>query len=362
LSPVALLALPVVLRFGVPANRVTWLYIALFGTVAMSAWLNGSSSMQLLLFSRSLVASYLIYRLVDMYANAGTLPELLRACVALGALQVPLVALERLLYDYIPAARSGGIIYEDIGIGTFRDDPSLAFFLLMLVAFLLLSGHRSVVRRHRIATAWLSFGVMMTNADICKLALLLIWGMYLLSHLSVRTVLASVATAGALITALFAPGVGQAIQERTESRVVSIFTQSHDAKSYLKGNYARGAALVYYLNRDVLWFGDGPSRFTNVITKVRQRGNTGHAFTYYSEVGLIGWGLSALVFLAIAVPGRLTPMPLLNLAAFMSVQILSFTTEVLNHVGVFLIYCIIVNTYRLRPGKTQPAPAEMQPA
>ena len=67
-------------------------------------------------------------------------------------------------------------------------------------------------------------------------------------------------------------------------------------EAFLSGSYGRGAAIAYYLNQDIKWFGDGPSKYFNVFSNIRMRGNTGHIFTFYSEVGLFGWLLSVLIF------------------------------------------------------------------
>jgi hypothetical protein len=116
---------------------------------------------------------------------------------------------------------------------------------------------------------------------------------------------------------------------------------------FLAGRYGRGAAVAYYLNREILWLGDGPSRYYDPLSRVRLLGNWGHAFGFYSEVGVFGWLFSVLFFLLIAFPGqdgkfRLRWVPVL---LFLAIQALSFTTQIMNDISIVLAYCIFAKTY-----------------
>jgi len=354
LSPVALLGLPLVLRYGIRRDRVLTAYIALTAVILISAFLNGSSAIQVILFMRSLVGSYLIYRLVDIYLRPETLPSVIRWCVVIGAIQLPVIALERLAYNWLPMTKAGQLrLYVDAGMGTFRQDAAMAFFLVLLVIFLLFDAPRARVIRHRwLAVVWFSLTIIIANSDISKISLVMVWAVYFARRLRARTLLVTVAAIALVVGVLIAFGLANRIIEPFTVGVGGALAQSYDVKSYLTGNYARGAAIKYYLTSDILWFGDGPLRYSDPIHWVLYRGNTGHVFTYYSEVGLFGWLLSVLIFFRIGFPGRFRTRfrgrqaaMTVNALAFGGLQVLSFTTEVLNHLGVVLIYCIVVRTF-----------------
>jgi hypothetical protein len=118
---------------------------------------------------------------------------------------------------------------------------------------------------------------------------------------------------------------------------------------YFEGRYARGAALYYFFTNDILWLGDGPSRYSDPISGERLRGNMGHVYTFYTEVGLIGWILSILAYILIAFrPGR--GMIRFNssiLLMFAAVFILGFTENIMNDISIVLFYCILSKTYLL---------------
>ena len=351
LSPVALLTIPLFLRYGVKKDLIFYLYMCLFLVVAFSGWVNNSSVSQIVIFTRTLIVSYLVYWLVDVYLTKNTSAGLMRLCIGVGIVQVPLIVLQRLFYDWIPAAISGRIIYEDIGIGTFRDDSSLTFFLLLLVIVLLFAPYAKQITQHRILVVVVfSAGIFLANSDILKLTYLIIWTVYVLRNLNLKTVVFSFFLFTSIITILYTSGIAQDTYEKISSRLIAVVTEAHDTKSYLEGKYARSAALYYYLNRDILWIGDGPAQHTDPISRVRSRGNTGHIFTFYSEVGFLGWGLSVLTFLVITIysKGKIVISSVLTLS-FLSLQILSFTTEVMNHLGVVFIYCIVVCVEKMRP-------------
>ena len=122
---------------------------------------------------------------------------------------------------------------------------------------------------------------------------------------------------------------------------------------YLAGGYARGSAIHYYLTNPILWLGDGPSRYVDPITRTFIRGNYGHIFSFYSEVGLIGWLLSMLIFFQIAFkPAKgFIRFNWITFLMFVAVSILSLTSQIMNDISLVLIYCLIAKTYLISPSK-----------
>ena len=242
------------------------------------------------------------------------------------------------------------MLYEDIGLGTFRDDASLAFLANLIVAFLLLAPERAhIIRRRALTAVWLSLTVLVTRSEISKIALVVIWGAYLTAHLRVRTVVYTAVAAAILSSVAYLSGAWDLLMVNAVKQVQSEMATSYDPSRYLTGEYSRAAAIMYHLNRDVLWFGDGPGRYHDPITHERLRGNTGQHLKYYSEVGLIGCVFGALFFYF---AGRQTPdkrMLWFSLVTFVVSQLMGVTIELLGHLSIVFSYSIMAHGHLIAP-------------
>ena len=141
------------------------------------------------------------------------------------------------------------------------------------------------------------------------------------------------------------------IRDSSYSFNTNIKVGEFQQESFLSGNYGRGAAVAYYFNQPIKWFGDGPSRYYNVFSNTKTLGNTGHLFTFYSEVGLFALITSFLIFLLIAFPGKgwRNRFSWIGILSFLAILLLSFTTEVMNDISIILIFAIIAKTYLIPP-------------
>jgi hypothetical protein len=247
-----------------------------------------------------------------------------------------------------------GLVRQDYDFGTFnfKGDSSMTFFLIMIITFLLFDYKRNHIVKHRTwVILWLSATVLIANSEMSKLILLLVWVVYLVTHIRYRVtvlVLASLLITG---TMLLASGLLFDFLDNTIRTVkhaqVGLSGDVGAVERYLQGEYNRGGAIYYYLNNSILWFGDGPTAYSDPITRDRVRGNVGHAFTFYSEIGIIGWMLSIMVFFLIAFRpdrGRLR-MNYVSILIFISVQLLGLVNQIMNDISIVLIYCLIAKSY-----------------
>jgi hypothetical protein len=132
------------------------------------------------------------------------------------------------------------------------------------------------------------------------------------------------------------------------SNITTVIEQEVDEEIYLKGSNARGAAIYYYLNQPIKWLGDGPGSTYNTITRDRSIGGWGHIFTFYAEVGLIGWILSVALFFVIAFPIyirnsstriRVTWVAFLM---FLAVHLVTLVKYPLGNSALIFTYCVIL--------------------
>jgi hypothetical protein len=352
LGLVSFLIIPLFLFYGIKVDRVLLAFLGLTIIVFFSGILNGSSLLEVLIFLRILAFSYLIYYLVEIYINKANISKILSLCTALAIVQLPVIIVQQLTYDYLPERLRLGILRLrwDFAFGTFRPgDSALNFFLNLLLIYLLFNPRSmKLVKYGKLLALWLSVTVLISSSEISKVILVIIWGSYFITHINRKTTLYFGFAFVIVITLLVGSGYSEALVTpvtTTINRAVRDFSPER-VELYLEGSYARGAALYYFFTNDILWFGDGPSKYTDPISGERLRGNMGHVYTFYSEVGLLGWLMSVLIYFLIAFrpnKGKIK-FTLSLLLMFIAVQILSFTNNIMNDISVVLTYCIMVKT------------------
>jgi hypothetical protein len=355
LGLVSFLVIPLLFIHGIKVDKVLLAYLVLAASVVLSGIFNSSHLYEVALFLRILAFSYLIYYLVEIYIDKKNIRNILKLCLLIAAIQLPVIVLQQLTYDYLPERlRSGMLVLRwDFAFGTFRPgDSALNFFLNLLIIFLLFDTRRNYFVKHKaFLVLWLTLTVLSSSSEISKVILIIIWATYLLTHLKRRTTIYLGFILLLILLGLIGSGL---IEEMIEPVLVSINRAILDfsperVEQYLEGRYARGAALYYFFTNDVLWFGDGPSKYSDPISGERIRGNVGHTYTFYSEVGLVGWILSVMVYFLIAFrpsKGKIR-LNAFVILIFITVQILSFTNNIMNDISVVLVYCIMAKTYLL---------------
>lgn len=364
---VSALVIPLILLCGVRFDRILISYLLLALVIGVSALLNESSLLEFLLFLRVLVFSYLTYYLVQVFVHRDNIVNVIRLIIAVAMVQLPIIILQKLTYDKLPSRLTVDIIYFDFDFGTFnyKGDASLGFFLILIIIFLLFEHKRNYIVPFRgFVLFWLTFTVLMIHSNMVKLIILLIWGVYLISKLNpIRVIsfaLVFFLALGVLRVSGFYEELLQDFTKNTTGITLDVSTKQKN--QYLSGDYSRAGAVSYYLNQNILWFGDGPSKYSDVFTRERVRGNVGHIFTFYSEVGLLGWFLSMVIFFLIAFPeitfhvykGRFKArfrISWMNTLMFISIAMLSFTTQVMNDISVFLIFCVMSKIHLIDPLK-----------
>jgi hypothetical protein len=138
------------------------------------------------------------------------------------------------------------------------------------------------------------------------------------------------------------------LQPTVEDLRFSITANLNTQKSttFQSGGYGRGAAFAYYLNQDLKWFGDGPSKYYDPVTKGYVLGNTGHILTFYAEVGLLGLVCSYIVFYFMQRSKRSwLSLSVIDILAIGSIVGLGIVIPVMNDISVVLAYCIFAKQH-----------------
>ena len=222
----------------------------------------------------------------------------------------------------------------------------MAFFLILLVIFLLFDRQRNHIIKYRwLLAIWCTLTVLYLNTQISKLIILAVWAVYLVNRPSMKRMVFFGGAAVVMAVAMVMSGALEPIVQKLQTSIVANASLAKTDK-FLSGGYGRGAALSYYISQPINWLGDGPTRYYNPVTREYTRGNTGHAFTYYAEVGLVGLLLSYLVMYLMRRAGRpLFKVSLMDLLSFGALVALSFILYVMNDVSVIMAYCIFAKHY-----------------
>ncbi len=353
MNPISLLVIPLFFFYGFLVDRVVIAFAMLTVVILISAVVNEVTAAQLVLFLRSVLFAFLIYSLVRMFVKRDNIATIIRLCVLIGMVQLPIVLMQFMTYDSLPGRiREGMTLYRvDYSFGTFhfKGDAAMAFFLTLLVIFLLFDYKRNYIIRYKWFVAiWLTLTILISNAELMKLAIVIVWAAWAIRFLNIRTLIYAIVALALLAGVLYLSGVfDEIIADFSRSFSSNLSASNAKTESFLAGGYGRGAAINYYLNNELEIIGDGPSKYYDVITRERTRGNYGHIFTYYSEVGLVGLFFSYLIFFLIAFPTRDGHMRIRWVAVLMfSILILlSFTTEILANISIVLIFSIISLSY-----------------
>ncbi len=351
---VSFLVIPLIILYGFKITRVVIVYALLTGIIFLSGIINGSSFLEILLFMRILIFSFLIFVLVEMYVNSKNIARIMRLCVVIALIQLPVVIIQKMLYTRLPARLIAQVSSIDFGFGTFnfKADAQMAFFVTLVIAFLLFVDRKNqIVRRKWLVLLWLTLTVIIMNAEIVKIIVFTVWAFYLIRFLNIKTIVYVTILLIVAFVGLYFAGIFDDLVNNF-ARSIALNSPFNEAKreAFLAGDYGRGAAVGYYLTSDVLVFGDGPSKYYDVLSSTYSRGNMGHAFTIYSEIGLIGWILSMVIFYLFAFQkgswrrnlanGRIM-IPWFSILIFICLIILSFTTHVMNDISVMLSYLLI---------------------
>jgi hypothetical protein len=357
---VSFLALPLILLYGLKIDRVSLSYVVLTLFVGLSAVYNQSTLFEFLLFLRILIFSFLIYYLVNIYIAGETITQVLKLALIIGVIQLPVVILQQLSYPRLPnwIRLDAMLIDFDFGTFNFKGDSKMSFFLTSLVIYLLFGKKQKLAARYRwLLIAWFSLTVLVVNSEVMKLVLALVWFVYFLRSFSIKTILYSLIVVSLVFGSLSMSGQLDNISADFFSSLENNARIDYEGKvDFLSGNYARGSGIAYYLDQPILWFGAGPSKYFDPFTKTLYRGNTGHIYTFYSEIGLFGWLLTVLIFFLIAFPMKKGKIIIswVGIMIFIAVQLLSFTTQVMNDISVVFTYCLISRTFLLTDLKEVP--------
>lgn len=351
-----LLVAPIwLLRARLKIDLMFWAFVGCIVTTIISSVYNDIGIARSLLFSRSFIYSYFAYYIVNLYIHSNNITRIMQLCITTALIQLPLVLAQQIfLYDLLPGNLRKNVNVLDFDFGTFVGDASLSFFLNLLIIFLLFDKQgRHIISYRWPILLWLTATIWVANSELGKLVSIIIWATYLVIHFyRPRVVIGCFFALAVLWGVAQSTGLYTTVTERFYKKLTHDALAVDDGRvnAYLNGKAYKGAALYYYLNSDILWIGDGPLAYSNPVDKSKVRGNFGHSFVFYSEIGIFGWLLSLGIFFFIAfdgLPRRFSTFRWTNFMVFVALCAMTLSVTVMSNISYIIISAIVAKSHMI---------------
>ena len=346
-SLVYLLPFFLIPMYGIRFDMVTKSFVLLALVIIVSGIVNGSDIMEILIFFRYLIIPFSMYYLAIIHIRGKNIVKLIKLSIFVAMIQLPVVIIQRLFYRQLIPLSAVDVIPMDFNFGTFfiKNDPAMSMFLIGVILFVLFDNKNNyfIKRRHLIAV-WLTITILLANAIITHFIIIGIWGYYLLRSISVKR-LSQVLAAGMIVVGTFYYSGhldDWILRIKAAASTIEIVDIEKSEDLFFQGGYARAAAIIYYINQPIKILGDGPSKYWSPITGYIL-GNQGHAFTFYSEVGIIGLLLSYWILFQMT-RWKWRSSSAIAKPYFVSIVALTATTQVIMDPAIILAYNIFLST------------------
>jgi len=355
LVPIALLLLP---KYGIRISAVEKIFFVFFLEIVASALQNHSSATQFISFLRFVITPFSMYYLCKNYIKEHNAQKIMQLCIKVACLQPILVFFQQAFFDQVNSILPAQSQYPDsmdFSFGTFyaSDDPSMSFFLMGLVIFLLFDNlNNQFVRNKLLLAGYFTLGVLFANSQLSNLLVIFIWVVFLLRKFKVKDLVKSlsiVLVAASLVLSLgFYDFLKWKISDALTNMSMEAIVNASGA-DFEEGRYERTAAVLYYVTQPLKILGDGPSAYYDAMNKEYVLANTGQIFTLYAEVGILGLALGYLIFFVMSrQKGVSKPM---GIGCFLLVSALTITTFVLTDSSIILAYSIFLRTNLISKNK-----------
>lgn len=357
LALLVFLLLPV---YGISIGNVEKVFLLFLLEIIASAILNHMSMGQFLSFLRFIGIPYAMYYLCKNYITGKNIKTIIRLCILVACLQPPLVFIQQTFFDQINSLLPATTQYlpeehMDFSFGSFyiSDDPSLSFFMMGLIVFLLFDSENNGFIKNRLLLAgYFTLGVLLSNSQLSNLLVILIWVIFLFRGFKLKNLLKSLAIVAAAMILILSLGfydflkwkISDAVQQASVDAI-----ESAAGSGFEEGKYERTAAIYYYLTQPLKIVGDGPSAYYNALSREFTLGNTGQVFTLYAEVGIVGLLLGYLIFFEMS--RRRSASKKMAWGCFLLISALTVTAFVLSDASLILAYNIFLKTNLISRGE-----------
>jgi len=303
--PLLVILLDIIRNQKIKFDYVIIIFIFYMILIFISGLLNNSPINNILKYFRHVSTPLIIYYFVLLVINSNNISKVIKYSILLGMCQLPIVVMQKINYEKLSSLSpthgtplSSSKLDFDFGTFYWKDDPAMTMFLLFIISFLLFDKRNNgIVKNKNIVVIWLSTTILIANSMIGHLILFALFFLYVFKKnnlMKIIQILFSIVTLSMIIYlsgyhSVWTTNIKKSIEQLT-------FKDSFDTEKFLTGNYARSAAVIYYLSEPIKIIGDGPSSSYDPISRTYKLGNTGLILLTYSELGIFGIFIIIILF------------------------------------------------------------------
>lgn len=345
----SLLVLTFIPLYNIRIDRILKFHLFYIIIIVVSVILNGGGLYSLITGIRIPIISYTMYLVVDGYfKNRGK--DLINVIKWLALIQLPVVLSQFLFYSSISKYSSSYIDILDFRFGTFfiKSDPVMSTFLLFTI-ILILFVERKFDKWNLLIVISCILTILIADSRVSQLGLFFVLGYFFFLHSTFKQKMYSFALLLLTISMLSTTGFLIQLQEQLTETYLQISLQSGtNMEKFMEGEYARGAAIVYFFNEPLKFLGDGPGYYTNPITNEMELGLKGEYLRVYAELGLVGL-ITSFVGFWIIVTSK-SKNGVYRYLIFIIISLLAITSNIYNDASLmFVLYLMIyeIKNYRV---------------
>ena len=325
----------------------------LFGAlIVASGFINGSSIGSIISALRLPIISQTMYLVVFGYLdNEKYNIEWILKVIAL--IQLPIVIFQMAFYTPLSELSAIETAYFDIRYGTFfvKSDSIMSTFLILIVIYLLFV--KKVLNKLNllvIVSACLS--VFLADSRISQITLLGILGYYTLINSSFKQKIGIIILLGSVFVLFYATGYAEKLAAQFGDIIGQItFQRGVSMERFEEGQYARAAAILYFISEPLKIFGDGPGRYINPLTGEMELGLQSQYLKSYAELGLAGMIVSILgIFIIVK---SLIKTGFFRYIVIFTILALGVTSDIYNDAGLMFVLFLMIHLMSSQEFKLQ---------
>lgn len=308
---------------------VDYIFLALSFLIIVSGFINKSKINEIIFYHIYVLVPFVAYRVSKRIKTINMERKIFNILPVFIIIQIPIIFLQRLLYENFGSIYPENLSGIDVGFGTFfmADDVALGFLVNCFILFIIFHLSDFYSSRKKLAIVVLSvFVIFYTNSKISQIFSLMIVAFYFYFSFSDKTKkLVFFFVTISLIIFTF--------QTKNELDFENILSLSKAEQYIDKANsdgelLPRFSPLAIFIYQPTKIFGDGPYNFYNPISK-KWKYNSGHSqlFGIYNDLGVVG----VLMFVAIVF--------------FIVFEKKEFCFQGVLYVSMFLLYSVVTSTF-----------------
>lgn len=294
--------IPLLFKFGVRHDRFIISLLFLFLYILLIGLYKDSGFSAIFVYSKHVAYPFLSYYIVKYTVDSNNYQKILKLCVIIGVLQLPIVIAQYLFYDYLIRFSVVQISHVDFVTGTFwiKSDSCLVYFLLSMIIYYLFNQNVYLKIAQKIAIiCTFTAIIMISNSDVLKFALVVVFTVffnmyYVNKNIQFNKIVSMNLIILTVIIIVFFTDAGSLIIQRVDDLHNKQIT-SGTMQRFYEGKYSRIAAIQDILYNPIKLVGDGLNVYFNPYILKYYRGVHGHFFLYYYELGFLGLIISYYV-------------------------------------------------------------------